>query len=498
MVVAAWPRRAWRSLFVNSAIIGGCVVVLAGWWYIRNQSLYGDPLGWQVWTTITGLRQTSPGLLDLLAEFQGFRISYWGLFGGVNVLADTPVYAALDVLSLAALAGLLVTLLRSLRRGAESDWATWSLLILWVLVLLVGVIRGTQQMAVSQGRFLFPAIAVISLLMVMGLVALVPRRLSRAVAATASLAMFVWAVSIPFRYIAPAYAQPAVLTSISEAAVPNPVHIRYGGVMELLGFDLDRRVVAPGDEPTLRLYWRSLAPMDRDYSIYIHARAADGRLLGQRDSYPGGGARPTSQWRPGDILIDSYRIPITSAVTSSTMAYLDVGLYTLPDFALLPALDPQGNTVTPVTARFRVRPPAPAVAAGSPLYTVGQSLALDSWQAPAQVIAGQPITVSLSWRCIRTVDRDYTVFVQVLDFQNQVIAQTDGQPQGGGLPTSFWEQGENVVDVKVVRTPPALGAGQYRLVIGMYDLASGQRLPTRNGAGAETGDSITLGTIVVN
>ncbi|MDP3047122.1 MAG: hypothetical protein Q8O07_06545, partial [Chloroflexota bacterium] len=48
LVLAAWPRRAWRSLFANSAIIGGCVVVLAGWWYVRNQVLYGDPLGWRV------------------------------------------------------------------------------------------------------------------------------------------------------------------------------------------------------------------------------------------------------------------------------------------------------------------------------------------------------------------------------------------------------------------------------------------------------------------
>ncbi len=47
-------RRDWRPLVVGGAISGGVALALAGWWYLRNMQLYGDPTGLNVFVQIIG------------------------------------------------------------------------------------------------------------------------------------------------------------------------------------------------------------------------------------------------------------------------------------------------------------------------------------------------------------------------------------------------------------------------------------------------------------
>lgn len=133
-----------------------------------------------------------------------------------------------------------------------------------------------------------------------------------------------------------------------------------------------------------------------------------------------------------------------------------------------------------------------------PLYALGSGIALESAQAPTQVRAGGSFTVTLGRRSVATVDRDYTVFVHAVSPTGVTVAQADGEPQQGALPTSFWERGELVPDTAVVNVPAGLPAGEYRLILGMYELATGQRLPVKDASGQPSGDSILLGSIVIN
>ena len=87
-------------------------LAVAGWWYVRNGLLYGDPLAFNVWVAIAGGRPVPVTLTGLLHEFQGFRISYWGNFGGVNIIAPEWVYTVLDAFAILAGIGLGVGLLR--------------------------------------------------------------------------------------------------------------------------------------------------------------------------------------------------------------------------------------------------------------------------------------------------------------------------------------------------------------------------------------------------
>jgi 4-amino-4-deoxy-L-arabinose transferase-like glycosyltransferase len=104
----AWRRRSWRIWLLNGVVIMVGLALIAGWWYWRNWTLYGDPTGVSRMLDIAGRRDETLNLRGLWAEFEGFRISYWALFGGVSILADRWVYTILDGLILVAGVGILV------------------------------------------------------------------------------------------------------------------------------------------------------------------------------------------------------------------------------------------------------------------------------------------------------------------------------------------------------------------------------------------------------
>jgi mannosyltransferase len=112
---------------------------------------------------------------------------------------------------------------------------------------------------------------------------------------------------------------------------------------------------------------------------------------------------------------------------------------------------------------------------------------------PAVARPGETVLVTLQWQASERMSVDYTVFTQLWDASGQVAAQLDSQPASGTRPTSGWQPGEVVVDRKALLLPPDLPPGQYTLQVGVYDLATLQRLTvTKDG-----GDHVTLGTVQV-
>ncbi|HLU09731.1 MAG TPA: glycosyltransferase family 39 protein, partial [Oceanobacillus sp.] len=43
LLVVSLRSRNWRPLVIGGLISGGLSIVIAGWWYLRNVQLYGDP-----------------------------------------------------------------------------------------------------------------------------------------------------------------------------------------------------------------------------------------------------------------------------------------------------------------------------------------------------------------------------------------------------------------------------------------------------------------------
>jgi hypothetical protein len=105
--------------------------------------------------------------------------------------------------------------------------------------------------------------------------------------------------------------------------------------------------------------------------------------------------------------------------------------------------------------------------------------------------------MTLHWETIAPVARDYTVFLHLVDGEGQVQAQGDGPPLDGWYPTSYWQAGEVLVDLHRLSVGQEAPTGDYRLLVGLYTLGDGLRLPVTAGTGAGT-DRVPLGSLRVH
>ncbi len=112
--------------------------------------------------------------------------------------------------------------------------------------------------------------------------------------------------------------------------------------------------------------------------------------------------------------------------------------------------------------------------------------------AAGDLLPGQTLDVTLEWQSMRQVSEDYTVFVQLLGPDGLLHGQTDMWPVQGTYPTSAWEPGRRVVDRHHVTLEPDAPPGSYRLLIGLYLLGTGERLPVVDMEGTVFDDKITL------
>lgn len=111
--------------------------------------------------------------------------------------------------------------------------------------------------------------------------------------------------------------------------------------------------------------------------------------------------------------------------------------------------------------------------------------------------AEQP-TLTLYWRARQRVAIDYTVFVHLLDASGQLVGAYDSQPVGGAYPTSVWSPEYVVRDRRLLSLPDGLAAGEYRIEVGLYDLATMERLPASDGEGVSLpGDRVLLDDALV-
>ncbi|MHB1317827.1 MAG: hypothetical protein ACYCYF_04315, partial [Anaerolineae bacterium] len=116
--------------------------------------------------------------------------------------------------------------------------------------------------------------------------------------------------------------------------------------------------------------------------------------------------------------------------------------------------------------------------------------------APAQLQGGTTLQLTLDWELLAPVQTRYTVFAQVLDAQQRIVGQNDSEPGGGGQPTTSWVPGQTVRDNRGIPIQASTPAGNYTLLVGLYDAATGKRLPVTLG-GDPAGDAVSLATVTV-
>jgi hypothetical protein len=101
---------------------------------------------------------------------------------------------------------------------------------------------------------------------------------------------------------------PARTFSLPVAASATPGW--FGELATLAAYESGPAQLGPGEELTVRLYWRAQGVTDTGYAVFVHLVGPDGEIVAQRDQPPAAGSRPTTSWLPGEIIADAYSLTV--------------------------------------------------------------------------------------------------------------------------------------------------------------------------------------------
>lgn len=439
--------------------------LFAGWWYVRNIQLYSEPLGILTMANIAGPRGVTFSPLTLLTEYQQFRMSYWGLFGAMNIQISPIFYMLADLMSFFSLIGIVFLVLQLLAitdfAYARYELANLLVLISVSLLLWLGVLYWSTLTNVSQGRVLFPLIAVISPMVAVGFVEFVwwiifslrpPNlefvRAGDAVPQPLLNEAMLWplrflgivALLTPLTVIASQYGAPSPVTELPPRA--RPVYAEFGDVA-LVGYEqIDRRYV-PGEDVTIKLYWEVLEQSERDNSIFLSFIDVNGQEIGRYSSYPGAGTLRTSAWEPGNIYPDKYVMAIDQGAFGRYPFDLQIEWENLEINQAISATSAEGDMIEPVlldigavvSVRVDSSPQGFAEILPEMQPNFGGSIRLREF-----LIDTDRNEVILHWQAETSLNESYTVFVHMLDEDGNIVEQEDVPPS---LPTKYWRWGEN-------------------------------------------------------
>jgi 4-amino-4-deoxy-L-arabinose transferase-like glycosyltransferase len=495
LLITSIRRRDWRPLIVGGIISGALTIAIAGWWYLRNAQLYGDPTGLNTFLDIVGRRAIPANLAQLWSERDSFLWAFWGFFGGVNIPMANWVYTVFNVLAgVAVIGGIAYCVIAIVRWNthrnnaeiAETKSPTSSatlrfnpaftvahfVTLLWIAVTFLSYLRWTAETPASQGRLMFGALSAISVWVALGWSWWLPRRISLLLLIPVVLA----SVLTPALFIEPAYRTPGTPELPQDIPqMSQQFRAEDGGSLDVLFTRIDTDSVSPDQFVNVRLWFAIAQPLQRDWSLFIHLVTQDNVIIAQRDVYPGGGLLATSDPAARAAWLNPVAVQVpTNAYAPQTLDVM-IGWYHLPTGERM-RLPDGSETIT--IGQIELLPRESALDVPNPItinfadqiQLVGYSL---SDISPS---AGNEVTLTLYWRALRPLTTDYTVFAQIIDRKTTTIyGASDAQPALGARPTTIWEMGEIIEDAHTFTlnadTPPNI----YDIYVGLY---------TRNDDGA--------------
>ncbi|HRN68145.1 MAG TPA: phospholipid carrier-dependent glycosyltransferase [Promineifilum sp.] len=498
-------RRYWRT----ALLVAGPALLVAGWLWLRNWQLYGD------WTATAPFIAIAGGdrgytLGQVLGESKGLLLSLVAVFGWFNLRPPEWVYWLWAAIAGLAAVGALACIARrntryEIRDTSEEDgskldtahpplstahpplitghwplitdhWplTTALLLALWPLLVYAGLAAFMLRTEAAQGRLLLPAVLPLALGVAWGLsgwgrcapgaLGKFNRRLAPLVA-LAALATTLYCLLFVIR---PAYQRPPAIAVIPPTArLVLPELIERGRGVSLLAAEVETEQAAPGDVVRLTLYWTAATPPAASPEFVLELFGRDMQRIANLHSYHGRGLYPADLWEPGAIIADRFAVRIAPDAEAPVLGRVFV------------RINDGAPGIEVATVKIVPREPLPApdgwaAELGDRIALVGAAI------RPEQALPGQTIEVLVRWYVpVGVPDRDYTALIHLGQPDAEPLATGDSPPLGGAYPTSAWGNGETIDDVYFLTLPTDLLPGRYPVWIGLYDPATGERLPVK-------------------
>jgi hypothetical protein len=138
-----------------------------------------------------------------------------------------------------------------------------------------------------------------------------------------------------------------VYTSAGEeetTGAQQHVGAQFGDVARLQEYAVSAPSVEFGHELDVTLTWEAInsAPVDGDYTVFVHVLDESQRIIAQHDGKPVGATRPTYTWQPADIVLDAHEM-VWLVEGYEGQAMIEVGLYDLLTQQRLPGYGSDGE-----------------------------------------------------------------------------------------------------------------------------------------------------------
>ncbi|HUS94523.1 MAG TPA: phospholipid carrier-dependent glycosyltransferase [Patescibacteria group bacterium] len=145
------------------------------------------------------------------------------------------------------------------------------------------------------------------------------------------------------------------------------------------------------------------------------------------------------------------------------------------------------------------------LSAGALSYNFGDGLVLlDAYWLNDSVQPGEVNEMATLWQVIDPAlvgpvvppafETDVVLFTHVLDENGNILAQQDALQ----APSWDWQTGDLFIQIHRLQIPAGTRPGAYQVVVGLYDRASGKRLPLLDEAGAIVDSSAPVVPLIVD
>jgi 4-amino-4-deoxy-L-arabinose transferase-like glycosyltransferase len=467
------------------------LLLVAGWWLIRSFRLYGSPLGLETHDLTPWAVTDTTVLAKFHARWYEVFRYFWISLGWGTIRPSGKLHDGILILTLVAVIGLAIAALRWWRKPRpRPDTKAVMLFILTLAILSVGfsLELWMRRVIAPYGRLMFPSLAAIAVLLATGWYVLNPK-----LPFIMSGLILIISILAPFLLLGPAFELPERLSAEAVEQLSPKISANFGlspeePIAELISAKSLVRSVRGGENVPVQLCWRPLAQSEEPLSVLVHLIGPEDSLIANRRTYPGLGHFSTTIWQPGYEFCDVVQVHVWEDMPETLVYKIEVALIDIKTNERLSMFDASGNPL-PVLFVNDVRLIAlepqdsyvPNSGDNRPFQLTGSDL--DTTWHPGEVS-----DFTLRWGVGEPVNEDYQLFVHLRDPDTtETIAQADGPPLDGWYPTSWWPAGETIVDRRTFLLPEDAPAGSYDLVVGFYNIASGERF----------GNEFLLGTVEV-
>ena len=256
--------------------------------------------------------------------------------------------------------------------------------------------------------------------------------------------------------------------------------------VHLFGFDLSELRLEVGRPFPLTLYWEATAQVWEPVGFLLqlknptHTVELASLQVGGRADWP---------WLSGEARCQALRLRLGPVPEGTYQLRLQV--VGKPE----QAVDVVQVQVVPSTRSYTAPPIAFPMGKdlGDAIRLLGYNLP-GMTTAPDEsvtVVTGDALHLTLYWQMLRRVETSYTVFIHLLDEAGQLRGQKDNIPVQGTYPSTEWVEGEVVEDSYQIAVATDAPLGPYQIEVGLYDAATGRRLPVTS-EGQGTGETRIL------